>query len=74
MNTKPAHSIRAPDIRRMFFVESASTPHECQQKAAECLRLMQPFRTSRNKAILLKMAEAWIFNAEQQKANANRES
>jgi hypothetical protein len=68
MNTKLAHSI-TPDMPPMFFAEShASTPQECQQKAAECLRLMQTLLNSRNKAILLEMAEAWISRAEQQKA------
>jgi hypothetical protein len=64
MNTKLAHSI-TPDMPPMFFAEShASTPQECQQKAAETLL------NSRNKAILLEMAEAWISHGEQQKAKA----
>ncbi len=73
MNTKLAHSI-PPDMPRMFFAEFAWTLQECQQKAAECLRLMQTLRNSRNKAILLEMAEAWISNAEQQRAKANSTS
>jgi hypothetical protein len=56
----------------LFFAEShASTSQECQQKAAECLRLMQTLLNSTNKAILLEMVEAWISHAEQQKAKAN---
>jgi hypothetical protein len=70
MITKPAHS--APDMRRMFFAEShASTSQECQQKAAECLRLVQTLLDSTNKAILLEMAEVWISFAEQQKVEVN---
>jgi len=70
MNTKLAHS--APDVPRMFFAEShAATSQECQQKAAECLRLVQTSLDSTNKAILLKMAGAWISFAEQQKAEVN---
>ena len=71
MNTELAHSI-ATDMPRMFFAEShASTSQECQQKAAECLRLMQTLLNSTNKAIVLEMAEAWISHAEQQKAKVN---
>ena len=71
MYTKLAHSI-TPDMPPLFFAEShASTSQECQQKAAECLRLMQTLLNSTNKAILLEMAEAWISHAEQQKAKAN---
>ncbi len=56
-------------MSRMFFAEShASTSQECKQKAAECLRLAQTLRDSKNKAILLEMAEAWVSFAEQQKA------
>jgi hypothetical protein len=70
MSTKLAHS--APDMPRMFFAEShTSTSQECQQKAAECLRLVQTSLDSTNKAILLEMAEAWISFAEQQKAEVN---
>jgi hypothetical protein len=70
MTSKPAHS--APDMPRMFFAEShTSTSQECQQKAAECLRLVQTSLDSTNKAILLEMAEAWITRAEQQKAEVN---
>jgi hypothetical protein len=68
MNTKVPYSI-TPNMPRMFFAEShASTSQECQQKAAECLRLMQTLLNSTNKAILLEMAEAWISHAEQQEA------
>jgi hypothetical protein len=67
MSSKPAHA--APDTPRMFFADSrASTSQECQQKAAECLRLVQTSLDSTNKAILLEMADAWISRAEQQKA------
>ena len=70
MNTILAHS--APDMPRMFFAEShAATSQECQQKAVECLRLLQTSLDSTNKAILLKMADAWISFAEQQKAEVN---
>jgi len=71
MDTKLEHSIMPHDIPRVLFVRSTSTPQECQQKAAECLRLIQTFRNSRNKAILLEMAEAWITRAEQQKASTS---
>jgi hypothetical protein len=70
MSTKPAHS--APKMPRMFFAESnASTSRECQQKAAQCLRLAQTSLDSTNKAILLEMAEAWISFAERQEAEVN---
>ena len=60
-------------MSRMFFAEPhASTSKECQQKAAECLRLVQTSLDSTNKAILLEMAEAWISRAEQQKAEVNK--
>jgi hypothetical protein len=59
----------APDTPRAFFAEShASTSQECQQKAAECLRLVRTALDSTNKALLLEMAQAWIRLAEQQKA------
>jgi hypothetical protein len=58
----------------MFLADShTSTSQECQQKAAECLRLVQTLRDSKNKAILLEMAEAWISSAEQQKVEVKRE-
>jgi hypothetical protein len=58
------------NMSRMFFADlHASTSQECQQKAAECLRLAQALRDSKNKAILLEMAEAWISFAEQQNAD-----
>jgi hypothetical protein len=71
MSTKLAHS--TPDMPHMFFAEShASTSQECQQKAAECLRLLvQTSLDSTNKTILLETAEAWISFAEQQKAEEN---
>jgi hypothetical protein len=70
MTSKLAHS--APDMPRLLFAEShTSTSQECQQKAAECLRLVQTSLDSTNKAILLEMAEAWITRAEQQKAEVN---
>ena len=63
---KPAHS--APEMPRMFFAEPhAATSQECQQKAAECLRLVRTVFDPTTKAILLEMAEAWISRAEQQK-------
>ena len=72
MSIKLAHSMAAPYMPPMLFAEShASTSQECQQKAAECLRLVQTLRNSTNKAILLEMAEAWISHAEQQKAKVN---
>jgi hypothetical protein len=72
MGTKLAHSIAVPDMPRMFFAESdASTSQECQQKAAECLRLVQTSLDPTNKAILLEMAEAWISFAERQKGEVN---
>jgi hypothetical protein len=60
------------DMSRMFFAEShASTSQECQQKAADCLRLVRTLRDSTNKAILLEMAEAWISFAEAAKGEVN---
>jgi hypothetical protein len=59
----------APDMPRAFFAEShAPTSQECQQRAAECLRLVRTSLDSTNKALLLEMAQAWIRLAEQQKA------
>jgi len=56
----------APDMPRSFLTETpASTSQECQQKAAECLRLMRTVADPTNKALLLEMAEAWIKLAEQ---------
>lgn len=67
-------NIIGTNMSRMFLADShASTSQECQQKAAECLRLAQTLRDSENKAILLEMAEAWISFAEQQKAEVKRE-
>jgi hypothetical protein len=66
MSAKLAYSM--PKMPRMFFADShQSTSQECQQKAAECLRLVRTSLDSTNKAILLEMAEAWISFAEQQK-------
>jgi hypothetical protein len=54
---------------RAFFAETpVLTSQECQQKAAECLRLVRTALDSTNKALLLEMAQAWIRLAEQQKA------
>jgi hypothetical protein len=65
----PEPNMPAPDTPRAFFAEShASTSQECQQKAAECLRLVRTALDSTNKALLLEMAQAWIRLAEQQKA------
>jgi hypothetical protein len=65
-------NIMSTNMSRMLFSEShASTSQECQQKAADCLRLVPTLRDSTNKAILLEMAEAWISFAEQQKAEVN---
>jgi hypothetical protein len=59
----------APDMPRAFFAESrASTSQECQQRAAECLRLVRTSLDTTNKALLLEMAQAWIKLAEQQYA------
>jgi hypothetical protein len=67
-------NIMSTNMSRMFFADShSSTSQECQQKAAECLRLAQTLHDSKNKAILLEMAEAWISFAEQQKAEVKRE-
>jgi hypothetical protein len=62
----------APDIApRAFFAEPpATTPQECQQRAAECLSLVRTSLDSTNKALLLEMAQAWIRLAEQQTAKA----
>jgi hypothetical protein len=59
----------APDMPRAFFAEPhAATSQECQQRAAECLRLVRTARDSTNKALLLEMAQAWIRLAEELKA------
>ena len=59
----------APDMPRTFFAEPhASTSQECQQRAAECLRLVRTALDPTNKALLLEMAQAWIRLAEQQTA------
>jgi len=59
----------APSTPRAFFAEPpALTSQECQQKAAECLRLVRTVVDSTNKALLLEMAQAWIRLAEQQQA------
>jgi len=55
-------------VPRAFLTEQpASTSQECQQRAAECLRLMRSVVDSTSKALLLEMAEAWIKLAEQKK-------
>lgn len=51
-----------------FFAEPRGlTSQECQQRAAECLRLVRIALDATNKALLLEMAQAWIRIAEQQK-------
>jgi hypothetical protein len=51
---------------RAFFAElPAATSRECQEKAAECLRLVRASLDSTNKALLLEMTQAWIRLAEQ---------
>jgi len=58
---------------RAFFAETpVSTRQECQQKAAECLRLVRTALDSTNKALLLEMAQAWIRLAEQQRAKGEQ--
>jgi hypothetical protein len=65
--------IPAAVMPRAFFAETpVSTPQECQQKAAECLRLVRTALDSTNKALLLEMAQAWIRLAEQQKAKGEQ--
>jgi hypothetical protein len=65
-------NIMSTNMSRVFFAEShASTSEECQQKAADCLRLLRTLRDSTNKAILLEMAEAWISFAEAAKGEVN---
>jgi hypothetical protein len=57
----------ATDMPRAFFAEShLATSQECQQRAAECLRLVRTALDSTNKALLLEMAQAWIRLAEEQ--------
>jgi hypothetical protein len=59
----------APEVPRAFFTEpDPATPLECQEKAAECLRLVRTSNDATNKALLLEMAHAWIKLAEQQNA------
>ena len=59
----------APVMPRVFFAEPPTlTSKECQQKAADCLRLVRTVVDSTNKALLLEMAQAWIRLAEQQQA------
>ena len=65
-SSKP--NMSAPDIPRAFLAEPpALTSQECQQKAAECLRLVRTLLDSTNKALMLEMAQAWIRLAEQQR-------
>jgi hypothetical protein len=47
------------------------TPEECEQKAAECLRLARVMSDLSHKALLLQMALAWTERANQVK-NAER--
>ena len=57
-------------VPRAFLTEQpASTSVECQQRAAECLRLVRTVADSTNKALLLELAEAWIKLAEQKRAD-----
>jgi hypothetical protein len=63
-----------PDMPHAFFAEApASTSQECQQRAAECLRLVRTSLDATNKALLLEMAQAWIRLAEQQALQAQNE-
>jgi hypothetical protein len=56
-------------LPRAFLAEpQVLTSQECQQEAAECLRLVRSAIDSTNKALLLEMAQAWIRLAEEQKA------
>jgi len=50
-----------------FAAPPGLTSQECQQRAAECLRLGRIALDATNKALLLEMAQAWIRIAEQQK-------
>jgi hypothetical protein len=43
------------------------TAKECEQKAAECLRLAQAMSDNTNKALFHQMALAWIERANQLK-------
>jgi hypothetical protein len=45
-------------------------PEQCEQKAAECLRLARVMMDSTNKALLHQMALAWIERANQIRAKA----
>jgi hypothetical protein len=53
--------------RASFTEQPAATPQACQQRAAECLRLVRTMADSTNKALLFEMAEAWLKLAEQKK-------
>jgi len=65
-------NVLEPIVPRAFFTEQpASTSQECQQRAAECLRLVRNVVDTTNKALLLEMAEAWIKLAEQKKTNGD---
>jgi hypothetical protein len=56
------------DTPHAFFAEPhAATSQECQQRAAECLRLVRTAFDSTNKALLLEMAQAWIRLAEEKR-------
>ena len=45
------------------------TAEECEQKAAECLRLARAMSDNTNKALLRQMALAWIERANQLKTD-----
>ena len=60
-------------IPHAFFAEPhAATSQECQQRAAECLRLVRTALDPTNKALLLEMAQAWIKLAEEQQAKGEQ--
>ena len=48
------------------------TSEECEQKAAECLRLARVMNDVTHQALLLKMALAWIERANQIKTSYAR--
>jgi hypothetical protein len=47
------------------------TSEECEQKAAECLRLARVMNDVTHQALLLKMALAWIERANQMKTRGD---
>jgi hypothetical protein len=58
-----ASSLKATSVLFFFLERGLQQPH--RPKAVEYLRLLQTSLDSTNKAILLKMADAWISFAEQ---------